>query len=134
MPEKPLGRRIATHPIAPAAVQRAVFIAVLSFLFFLGMMFAFYLRQNIGYFLLGTAFLLVYLVMMYSVFTQRKSAVELHEEGLRFKRSDIRYEDVESVSEDGILRTSDGRTMTLPKSVDGFGSLLETLRDRTKSP
>jgi hypothetical protein len=134
VPEKPLGRRIATHPIAPAAVQRAVFIAVLSFLFFLGMMFAFYLRQNIGYFLLGTAFLLVYLVMMYSVFTQRKSAVELHEEGLRFKRSDIRYEDVESVSEDGILRTSDGRTMTLPKSVDGFGSLLETLRDRTKSP
>ena len=40
--EKELGRHISTHVIAPAYVQRAVFMAVLSFMFFLAMMFAFF--------------------------------------------------------------------------------------------
>src|SRR5437773_12397915 len=44
----------------PAQVQRAVFIAVLSFLFFLAMMIVFYIRQSMLYFLLATAFLIVY--------------------------------------------------------------------------
>ena len=52
--------------VSPAQVQRSAFIAALSFLFFLGMMFAFYLRQNILYFLLATAFLIVYVITMIS--------------------------------------------------------------------
>lgn len=60
---------------APSAaqLQRAVFIAVLSFLFFLAMMFAFYLRQSILYFLLATAFLFVYIVTMISFVRLRRS-------------------------------------------------------------
>ena len=52
--------------MAPAQLQRAVFIAVLSFLFFLAMMFAYYIRQSALYFLLATAFLIVYLITMVS--------------------------------------------------------------------
>ena len=59
-------------PVSPAQVQRAVFIAVLSFMFFLAMMLAFYIRQSMLYFLLATAFLLIYIVTMVSFLRLRK--------------------------------------------------------------
>jgi len=52
--------------------QRAAFIGVLSFLFFLAMVFAFYIRQSMLYFLLATGFLIVYLVTMVSFVRLRK--------------------------------------------------------------
>jgi hypothetical protein len=58
--------------IQPAQLQRAVFIAVLSFMFFLAMMFAFYIRQSMLYFLLATAFLILYIVTMISFFKLRR--------------------------------------------------------------
>jgi hypothetical protein len=58
--------------VAAAKVQRAIFVAVLSFMFFLAMMFAFYIRQSMLYFLLATAFLIVYIVMMVSLLRLRK--------------------------------------------------------------
>ncbi len=61
-------------PMPPAQVQRAVFIAVLSFLFFLAMMFAYYVRQSLLYFLLATAFLIVYFVTMVSFVRLRRKA------------------------------------------------------------
>lgn len=59
-------------PLPPGQIQRAVFIAVLSFLFFLAMMFAFYLRQSMLYFLLATGFLIVYIVTMISFVRLRR--------------------------------------------------------------
>jgi len=59
-------------PIPQAQAQRAMFIAVLSFLFFLAMMFAFYIRQSLLYFLLATAFLIVYFVTMVSIIRLRR--------------------------------------------------------------
>lgn len=60
-------------PNSPTQLQRAVFIAVLSFLFFLAMMFAYYIRQSALYFLLATAFLFVYIVTMISFVKLRRS-------------------------------------------------------------
>jgi amino acid transporter len=59
---------------SPAQLQRAVFIAVLSFLFFLAMMFTYYIRQSALYFLLATAFLLVYIMTMISFVRLRRSS------------------------------------------------------------
>jgi hypothetical protein len=59
-------------PMSPAQLQRAAFIAVLSFLFFLAMMFAYYIRQSALYFLLATAFLIVYIVTMVSFVRLRR--------------------------------------------------------------
>lgn len=56
----------------PAQLQRAVFIAVLSFLFFLAMMTMFYIRQSMLYFLLASAFLVVYIVTMISFVRMRR--------------------------------------------------------------
>ena len=60
--------------------------AVLSFLFFLAMMFAFYIRQSLLYFLLATAFLVVYLVTMFSLFSMKRTSVRIFESGLEYRK------------------------------------------------
>jgi type IV secretory pathway VirB6-like protein len=57
---------------SPVHMQRAAFTAVLSFLFFLGMMFAYYILQSTIYFLLATAFLIVYVLTMISLYRLRR--------------------------------------------------------------
>ena len=123
-----LGKLIAIHPIAPALVQRAVFIAALAFMFFLAMMFTFYLRQNILYFLLASAFLVLYLVMMFALLMQRRSTVEVCENGFRTKKQSIRWTDVVSVSDEGVLELRSGKNTAIARSVVAFEELLVTLR------
>jgi Ca2+/Na+ antiporter len=125
---KTLGKLVAVHPIAPAFVQRAVFIAALAFMFFLAMMFTFYLRQNILYFLLASAFLVLYLVMMFALLMQRRSTVEVCENGFRTKRQSIRWTDVVSVSDEGVVELSSGNNIPIARSVVAFEELLATLR------
>ncbi len=67
-----MGNELEKTPVSPAHFQRAVFIAVLSFMFFLAMMFAFYIRQSMLYFLLATAFLILYIVTMVSILRLRR--------------------------------------------------------------
>lgn len=130
---KTLGKLIAVHPIAPALVQRAVFIAALAFMFFLAMMFTFYLRQNILYFLLASAFLVLYLVMMFALLMQRRSTVEVCENGFRTKKQSIRWTDVVSVSDEGIVKLRSGKNTAIARSVAAFDELLVTLRENTRT-
>lgn len=129
---KTLGKLIAVHPIAPALVQRAVFIAALAFMFFLAMMFTFYLRQNILYFLLASAFLVLYLVMMFALLMQRRSTVEVCENGFRTKKQSIRWTDVGAVSDEGVVELVSGKAVTLAHSVVEFEALLKVMRNSIK--
>lgn len=132
-PSKTLGKLIAVHPIAPALVQRAVFIAALSFMFFLAMMFTFYLRQNILYFLLASAFLVLYLVMMFALVMQRRSTVEVCENGFRTKKQSIRWTDVSSVSDEGVVDLRSGKNVVLARSVVAFEDLITRIRRNVDS-
>jgi hypothetical protein len=69
-----MGEENNKAPIDADQIQRAAFIAILSFLFFLAMMFAFYIRQSMLYFLLATGFLIVYLVTMVSFVRLRRKS------------------------------------------------------------
>lgn len=130
MPDKAtdLGRLVSVHSIAPAYVQRAVFIAGLSFLFFLATIFTFYLRQNILYFLLATAFLIVYLITMFSLVMQRRSVVEVCEHGFRFKQQSIPWSEIVAISDEGTVDLGSGKRLILARSLVGFEGLIETVR------
>lgn len=132
-----LGRMTKVFGIQPAYLQRAVFVAVLSFLFFLAMMFAFYLRQHFGYFLLATAFLLVYLATMFSWVTQRKSVVKLFENGFEYRKFSCRWDELEAVSRQAEkksirlqVRTKTGQQVTLPGSIEGIDEIERFVLDR----
>jgi hypothetical protein len=123
---------IAAHPVAPIYVQRAVFIAVLSFLFFLGMMLAFYLRQSLGYFLLATAFLFVYLATMFSWFTMRKRFVRVFENGFEFKNARHLWSEVDAISSSlpVLITLKTGKSIELPSTIAELDLLVRQLRSR----
>lgn len=129
--QKDLGKFVAVHGIAPAYLQRAVFVVVLSFMFFLAMMFAYYIRQSPVYFLLASAFLVLYLITLFSFMTQRKNVVEVFEHGFRYKNTSIGWDSIESVSDMGVVEKNDGSKLVLPRSLNGIEDLISTLRQRS---
>ena len=114
-----LGRLISVHPIAPIYVQRAVFIALLSFLFFAAMMVALYIRQSAGYFLLATGFLFVYLVTMFSWFSMRKKVVQVFELGFEYRNIRYSWNDITGISEKLPLKIdlTTGKSIELPSTL-----------------
>ena len=111
-------------------MQRAVFIAVLSFVFFLVTMVIYYLRANVLYFLLATAFLLIYLAMMVSIILQRKSVAEVFENGLRFRSREIAWDQIDEISDDGVIQVSKGKPIRLPSSLNDLPGLIQRVRSR----
>ena len=95
-PSKNLGRLVSVHGTAPVYLQRAAIVAVLSFIFFLAMIVLFYIRQNIGYFILSTAFLVVYVLMMISWVLQKRSVVSIFENGLRYKKFSASWDEIQA--------------------------------------
>lgn len=125
-----LGKLVATYGIAPDHLQRAVFIAVLSFLFFLAMMFTFYVRQQFGYFMLATAFLLVYLVTLFSWIVQRKTAVLIFEDGIEYRKFSGHWDEIRSVSRVNSkssfhlqIDLKNGKLITVPGSIIGLDAV-----------
>ena len=134
MPEtrRPLGKLVAVHALAPEHIQRAVFIAVLSFVFFLAMMVVFYIRENVLYFLLASAFLVVYIVTLLSWIVQRRNVVSIYEHGLTYKKRTALWNEIESVNdtgETGEIVVRDEKPILLPKTLFKFDSLIKTIRN-----
>jgi len=97
-PRKNLGRLVETHGTSPVYLQRAAIVTPLSFVFFLGMLVAYYVRQHIGYFALSTAFLVVYVLTLVSWATQKRNVVSIFENGIRYKKFSGCWEEIESVN------------------------------------
>lgn len=127
---KDLGRLEAVYGIAPAYLQRAAFMAVLSFMFFLAMMFAFYIRQSMLFFLLSTAFLIVYILTMISWVLQRKAGVELHADGFRYRKHSVLWSDIANVRDNGEVVLTDKKVVTVPQTLSGAPELIAHIRQR----
>ena len=129
--QKQLGRLTATHVIAPAYVQRAVFVAVLSFMFFLGMIFAAYIRPHILYVFLATAFLIVYLITMYSFVMQRKANVEVYENGFRYRKNIVLWGEIKGVSDKGEVSINNGKVIAIPQTISDLPGVIRAITKRT---
>lgn len=121
---------VAAHPIAANVIQRAVFVAALSFVFFLASMFLFYLRQSFLYFLLATAFLVLYLGMMASFITLRKKTIELRENGIAFKKAKFLFHEIADVTDSGRIVLTDKRSIDIPASIHRREELIAAIASR----
>lgn len=95
--EKQLGTLISVHGIAPVFLQQAAIVAVVSFIFFLVMLIAFSIRQNVGYFLLATAFLIVQLFTLFGFFAIKRSIFKIFENGFTYKKHVCLWSEIESI-------------------------------------
>lgn len=92
-----LGRLVSVYGLSPYFLQRAAAVSLLSFAFFLAMMIVFYIRQNIGYFLLATAFLIVNIFTLTGWFLRRRSNLKIYENGFSYKKFVAVWSDIELV-------------------------------------
>ena len=88
--KKALGPLVSSHGISPVFLQRAAIIAILSFLFFLITLAFFYLQQDLMYFVLSSAFLVIYIFTMVSWVMQKRNVVSIHENGIARRNSSPR--------------------------------------------
>ncbi|MGI8811804.1 MAG: hypothetical protein ACR2IH_04665 [Pyrinomonadaceae bacterium] len=133
--EKDLGKVIGKFPVAAANIQRAAIVAATSFLFFLLMLGAFYIRQQIGYFILSSAFLIVYIFTMVGWWLQKRKIAKIHTDGFVYERFVCTWDEVESVSSPKAvggmtIRTKSGRSITVPPSIDSISELFRLVSAR----
>jgi len=95
---KTLGKLQGVYGTSPVFLQRAAIVAIVSFLFFLAMLVAFSIRQNLGYFLLATAFLIVQLFTLFGWVTQRKNELRLFENGFTYRKHTCFWDEIASMN------------------------------------
>src|SRR4051812_12924482 len=98
MIEQDLGKLQSVHGIAPAFLQRAAIIVIVSFVFFLVMIIAFSVRQNIGYFVLASAFLIVQLITLFGWIMQKRVKFKLFENGFTYRKHVCTWKEIESMA------------------------------------
>jgi hypothetical protein len=133
-----LGKVISVHPTAAVYVQRAAVVAIVSFVFFLMMLVGFAVRQHVGYFLLASAFLAVYLFTMFGWWTQRNGVLTICEDGLSFRKFRSRWDEitsfVESADANGSvtmkLTDKKGRSVSIPPTLDRVEQIRSVVRAR----
>lgn len=131
--EQNLGRLVTIHAVQSAYLQRAIFVVVLSFVFFLAMMFTFYWLQTLVYFLLASAFLLVYLITMASWLMQRRNVVKIYENGIEYRKFSVLWTEIETIAPgepSGLdIRTKLGGKFTLPDTITGLDQIINTVKN-----
>ena len=138
MSQRELGKLESVHGISPVFMQRAAVVAVLSFLFFIAMVIAFSIRQNIGYFLLATAFLLVQVLTLFGWLMLRRTALNVYEHGFVYKKQIFRWDEIESI--DGNtknrpsggkinfeIRKTNGEKIVLTEAIHGVEKIIERI-------
>jgi hypothetical protein len=113
-------------------LQRAAIITVLSFLFFMGTLIIFYVMQSIGYFVLSTAFLVVYIITLVGWVMQKRNVVSIHENGIAYRKFGSTWDEIRSVTADpgsGITIVKlNGESTVIGRSIAGVNEIATMIR------
>jgi hypothetical protein len=130
-----LGKLRGVYGVSPLFMQRAAAVSLLSFIFFLLMMGGFYWRQNIGYFLLATAFLAVNVLTLIGWIAIRRKTVQIYEFGFRFKNFCALWDEISAVERaDTAFKITkvDGSSFELPNAIDKADAIAAIITSRMK--
>ncbi len=134
METQTLGKLESVHVISPVYLQRALIIIILSFIFFLAMLIVFSLRQNVGYFLLATAFLLIKLFTLFSFMQARKKVVKLYENGFTFGKKTCRFDEIKQIQNNQSsceIIKNDGEKIVLTEIIYDLKGLAEKITQKS---
>ena len=136
VPEPNLGKLVSVHSVSPASLHRAAIVAVVSFAFFLGMLLAFYIRQELGFLVLSSAFLVLYLFTMVNLLLQKRNTVRIYENGISYKKFTASWSEITRVQADtktGIMISKNkGEIVTLTPSISGINDIARTIRSNLR--
>lgn len=133
---KALGKIISIHGVQPALVQRAAIVAVLAFIFFLAMLVGFSIRQNLGYFVLSCAFLVVEIFTLMGLFAHRRTILQIFEKGLCYKKECRGWSEIGSITPEktGVkIACKDGTEIIIPNTLQHIDYALKTISSSINS-
>ena len=137
-----LGKLESVHGTSPVYLQRALIVIILTFIFFMAMLIAFSLRQQIGYFVLATAFLIVNLFMLFGWMMQRKKVVILYENGFVLGKQVCMYEEIKQIylkqtsrrlggeKNECEITKINGQKIVLPEAIDNVHGIMEKIDEK----
>lgn len=131
--QKDLGNVISVHGTSAVFVQRAAIVAFLSFFFFMSMLVVFYVRQQIVYFILSTAFLVVYIFTLIGWVMQKRNTVSIYQNGIGHRSFTAAWDEIQSVKADskvGItIVKANGASVTIPKTIADVDQVALTIKN-----
>lgn len=130
-PARSLGRSVSQHASSPANLQRAAIVSVVSFAFFLAMLAAFYLLQQIGFFLLSTGFLVVYIITSIGWVLQKRNIVTIYENGISYRKFRAVWDEIQSVTtgKNGLEIANIKRDkIVIPTSMSGYSEIVNAVK------
>ena len=127
-----LGSLVSVHGISPALLQRGAIVAFLSFVFFMTTLLVFYIQQQLMYFVLSTAFLVIYIFTMIGWVLQKRNVVSVYENGIAYKKFAASWDEIKSVTADQqsgitIVKTNN-ESVTLGRSIAGVDAIASRIR------
>ena len=130
---KDLGSVVSVHGTSGVFLQRAAIIAILSFFFFMSTLVVFYVRQQIVYFILSTAFLIVYIFTMIGWVMQKRNTVTIYENGIGHRSFVAAWDEIQSVKAESnagitIVKTN-AESVTIPKTIADVDQIALTIRN-----
>ena len=132
--KKDLGSLLSSHGASPVFLQRAAIVAILAFLFFLLCLMMFYIQQQFMYFILSTAFLVIYVFTMIGWVLQKRNMVSLYENGIAKRGFQATWDDIKSVKAEsgtGItIVTLDGQSLVIGKTTADIGRIATIIRQK----
>lgn len=135
MSNRNLGQTLSIYGVAPLTLQKVAIVAMLSFVFFLVMLVGFYVRQHLGYFLLSTGFLVVYVLTMVGWIAMRRQGLRIHENGLVHRKFEALWSEISSVEmlpKKGMrVSRADGACAIIVESFAHFDTIVATVRQKS---
>jgi hypothetical protein len=112
-----------------------IFVAALSFAFFLAMLLGFYVREQIGYFILSSAFLVIYILTMVGWLLLKRQKLGIHENGISYRRAKVLWSEISRVEDldprSFAVKGSDGTTLTVSDAVTDWRKVREIIAERS---
>ena len=96
--ENELGALQTVYKISPAYLQRAAIVAALSFMFFIAMLIAYSQTQKFGFFIIGTAFLVVEILTLLGWQSLRRNELRVFENGFMFRQENYLWNEIKSIN------------------------------------
>ena len=103
----------------------------------MGTLLIFYTQQSIGYFVLSTAFLVVYIFTLIGWVMQKRNVVSIYESGIAYRKFTSTWDDIESVTADPksgitIVKTN-GDSITIGKTISDIGRIALVVKQNLPS-
>jgi ABC-type bacteriocin/lantibiotic exporter with double-glycine peptidase domain len=100
--------------------------------FFIITLLFFYIQQELMFFVMSTAFLVIYILTMLSWVMQKRNTVSIYENGIKYRKFSSTWDEIKSVAADAksgitIVKLS-GERAVIGDAISGVNEIASTIR------